>query len=137
MAVFERLYQYQSGLKETVSEVEKINKQLEKFVYIVAHDLKSPLTGMIGALTLLEQREAFGLDQEDVNEYINHSKEAATYLSDMINALLDYSRKSITQQTVEDVDTQELVGQIAKLLFPPRGIRIQIKGELPVVRATG
>ncbi|OIN61278.1 sensor histidine kinase [Arsenicibacter rosenii] len=132
--VFERLYQYQRELKETIGEVEKINKQLEKFVYIVAHDLKSPLTGMIGALSLLEQRESFKLTPDDVDEYIRHSKDASTYLSGMINALLDYSRKSITQQSIEEVDTQELVEQIARLLFPPRRIKIRINGRLPVLK---
>ncbi|WP_332369576.1 sensor histidine kinase [Spirosoma telluris] len=134
--VFERLYRYQQDLKQSMQQIERINKQLEKFVYVVAHDLKSPLTGIIGAMSLLEMaaEKPEGMQQEELLEYISHSKEASYYMSDMINSLLEYSRKSIDQQTIEQVDTQELAEQIARLLFPPKHIKIQIHGPLPVMR---
>ncbi|GAB3327945.1 response regulator [Larkinella ripae] len=130
--VFEQLYHYQQELKQTAQQLEKINKQLEKFVYIVAHDLKSPLVGMIAALSLLEMRnEEEVVPRNEIQEYVGHSKSAAFHLSDMINSLLEYSRKNVAQQTVEEVDVQELVEQIALLIFPPRHISIEIKGRLP------
>ncbi|QDK79741.1 response regulator [Spirosoma sp. KCTC 42546] len=133
--VFERLYRYQQELKQSVQQIERINKQLEKFVYVVAHDLKSPLTGIIGAMSLLEMasENPAGI-QDELLDYISHSKQASYYMANMINSLLDYSRKSIDQQTIEDVDVQELVEQIAKLLFPPKHITIQIHGPLPLMR---
>ena len=132
--VFEHLFQYQQELKQTATELEKINKQLEKFVYIVAHDLKSPLTGMIAALTMLDVKGEGALPPEDMEEYISHSKDAAYYLSNMINALLDYSRKSLTQQTIEEVNVQELVDQIAQLLFLPSRIQIRTTGYMPTLK---
>ncbi|MGM9506959.1 sensor histidine kinase [Larkinella sp. GY13] len=132
--VFEQLYHYQQELKQTALQLEKINKQLEKFVYIVAHDLKSPLVGMIAALSLLEMKnEEEVVPREEIQEYVGHSKSAAFHLSDMINSLLEYSRKNVAQQTVEEVDVHELVDQIALLIFPPRHISIEIKGQLPVL----
>ncbi|MVM34798.1 response regulator [Spirosoma sp. HMF4905] len=133
--VFERLYRYQQDLKQSVQKIEQINKQLEKFVYVVAHDLKSPLTGIIGAMSLLEMaaENPEGI-QDELLEYISHSKEASFYMANMINSLLEYSRTSIDQQTIEEVDVQELVEQIARLLFPPKHITIQIHGPLPVMR---
>ena len=133
--VFERLYRYQQELKQSLQQIERVNKQLEKFVYVVAHDLKSPLTGIIGAMSLLEMASENPVEmQNELLEYIAHSKEASYYMSDMINSLLDYSRRSMGQQTVEDVDVQELSEQIARLLFPPKHITIQIHGPLPVMR---
>ena len=52
----------------------------------------------------------------------------------MINSILDYSRKSLAQQTTEDVDVYELVQQIAYLLFPPQNITINISPDLPVIK---
>ncbi|MFC5410545.1 ATP-binding protein [Larkinella bovis] len=130
--VFEQLYHYQQELKQTAQQLETINKQLEKFVYIVAHDLKSPLVGMIAALSLLEMRnEEEVVPRDEIQEYVGHSKSAAFHLSEMINSLLEYSRKNVLQQTVEEVDVQELVEQIALLIFPPRHISIEIKDKLP------
>ncbi|MGA0555936.1 sensor histidine kinase [Larkinella sp. VNQ87] len=133
--VFEQLYHYQQELKQTAQQLEKINKQLEKFVYIVAHDLKSPLVGMIAALSLLEMRnEEETVPRDEIQEYVGHSKSAAFHLSEMINSLLEYSRKNVAQQTVEEVDVHELVEQIALMIFPPKHISIDIKDRLPVMQ---
>ena len=133
--VFEKLYFYQQNLKNTITELDKINKQLERFMYIVAHDLKSPLTGLIAALSLLEMRNEEGhFDQGEVVEYTGLAQSAAFYMSSMISELLEYSRKSIDQQTLEEVDTKELVDQVANLLFPPRHIRIRISELLPKLK---
>ena len=52
--VFEQLYFYQHDLKATAKELERINKQLERFVYIVSHDLKSPLASIITILSSMQ-----------------------------------------------------------------------------------
>lgn len=133
--VFEKLYFYQQNLKNTVTELNRINKQLERFVYIVSHDLKSPLTGLIAILSLLEmhQEESPALQEEAV-EYTGLAKAAAYYMSNMINDLLDYSQKSAGQQTLELVDTKELTQQISRLLFPPEHIQIRIDESMPTLR---
>ncbi|MFD2569454.1 response regulator [Spirosoma soli] len=133
--VFEKLYFYQQNLKNTVSELDKINKQLERFVYVVAHDLKSPLTGLIAALSLLEMRNEDGhFVKEEALEYTNLAKSAAYHMSTMISELLEYSRQSIDQQALEEVNVQELVTQIARLLFPPQHVRIHIIEPMPVLK---
>ncbi len=135
VTVFEKLFFYQQTLKNTATELERINKQLERFVYTVSHDLKSPLTGLIAILSLLEMRqeEEVFLQNEAV-EYTGLAKSAAHYMSTMIDDLLDYSQKSADQQTVEWVDTKELTQQITRLLFPPPHIQIQISASMPTVQ---
>lgn len=133
--VFEKLYFYQQNLKKTATELERINEQLERFVYIIAHDLKSPLTGLISVLYLLEIQANEGcLLKEEAIEYTSLAKSAAYHMSKMITELLEYSRQSIDQQTLEEVDTQELVEQIACLLFPPQHIHIRIAGPMPMLK---
>lgn len=133
--VFEKLYTYQQNLKNTATELDKINKQLERFVYIVAHDLKSPLTGLISVLYLLEmQANEGGLLKDEAIEYTGLAKSAAYQMSGMITDLLEYSRQSVDQQTIEEVDTRELIEQITRLLFPPRHIHIRIAGPMPVLK---
>lgn len=133
VAVFERLYFYQKGLKKAVTELEKINKQLEQFVFIVAHDLKSPLSGIITLLSVLENEPGV-VESQPVSQYVGILSNAAYHLSDMITSILEYSRKSIGEQHIEEVDVQELVQQIARLLFPPKHIRIEVKSGLPRMR---
>lgn len=129
--VFERLYFFQQELKKSVIDLERINKQLEKFVYIVAHDLKSPLSGIIGLLTILKSDSNINANKESA-EYLELLSSAAHHLSEMVTSILDYSRQSIDQQKVERVDVGELVSQIAFLLFPPKHIKIRGIGPLPI-----
>src|SRR5205085_11863013 len=110
--VFERLYFYQQNLKKTFLDLEIINKQLERFVYVVSHDLKSPLSSIITILSLLEKNDSINNDSylQSRIEMLTHSSH---HLSEMINSILDYSKKTISQQSIEEVDVHELVQQIA------------------------
>ncbi|RFM26521.1 sensor histidine kinase [Deminuibacter soli] len=131
--VFEQLYFYQQGLKNSLLEVERINKQLERFVYIVSHDLKSPLSAVITILSLMQTDDVVRQHPE-LQDNVEMLSQASMHLSDMINSILEYSRQSATQQTVEEVDVQELVHQIAYLLFPPKHIKITASPDLPTLK---
>jgi two-component system sensor histidine kinase/response regulator len=131
--VFERLYFYQQNLKKAFHDLEIINKQLERFVYVVSHDLKSPLSSIITILSLLEKNDYVNNDPY-LQSRIEMLSQSSHHLSEMINSILDYSRKTISQQSVEEVDVYELVQQIAYLLFPPENIKINISPGLPVIK---
>jgi len=128
--VFEKLYLYQRDLKNTLTEFERINTQLQRFVFIVSHDLKSPLASIIMMLELLQKNEKISHDSE-ASANVEMLSVAATYLSDMIVSILEYSRKSIAEQAIEEVNTRELAHQIVFLLFPPKHFEIHIKDTLP------
>ena len=132
--VFQQLHFHQRNLKRTAIELHKINKQLEKFVYIVAHDLKSPLTGLIAALSILEMENEDNHDDPESSEYVGYAKSAAYHMSNMINDLLEYSRKSISEQTIEEVNVQELLSQMVHLLFLPRHITVKIQESMPTLK---
>lgn len=130
--VFERLYFYQQSLKKASHDLEIINKQLERFVYVVSHDLKSPLSSIITILSVLEKNDCINNDSY-LQSRIEMLTQSSHHLSEMINSILEYSRKTISQQSIEEVDVYELVQQITYLLFPPENIRINISSDLPVV----
>lgn len=129
--VFEKLYHYQEQLKHANVELQHINKQLERFVFIVSHDLKSPLASIIILLSIIK-KNALVIAEPNVHENIDLVYMASCNLSEMIDSVLDYSRHSLSQQTIEEVDTQVLVSQIAFLLFPSPHIKIIVDDDLPV-----
>lgn len=132
VSVFEKLYRYQYELKEAMTEKEKVNKQLERFMYVVAHDLKSPLSGAIGLLALINEDERIQ-NAPDLNEYMKIVLGATNHLTEMITSMLEYTRQSDVEQTIEEVNVHELVTQLSKLLFPPANIHIDTVGRLPVL----
>lgn len=130
--VFERLYQQQQQLKQSKNDVERINKQLEKFVYIVSHDLKSPLSSIITLLSVIINKPEVRV-QQALAEKLDTVYMASTSLSSMIDSILDYSKQSLAHQHVEEVDTRVLVSEIAFLLFIPEHIKITISDDMPVM----
>ncbi|TAE16472.1 MAG: hybrid sensor histidine kinase/response regulator [Bacteroidetes bacterium] len=133
VAVFEKLYFFQTDLKQALANTEKVNKQLERFVYIVSHDLKSPLSGIITMLSLLECDDVI-MAHPELQNNIEMLSQASNHLSVMISSILDYSRQSVSQQTIEEVNINELVQQIAYLIFPPKHIHIEIVDDLPTLQ---
>jgi two-component system, sensor histidine kinase and response regulator len=130
--VFERLYFSQQELKQSLSDLEKVNKQLDRFVSIVSHDLKSPLSSIVTILSILRGNK-FVQGNEEVQEKLDMVYMGANHLADMINSILEYSKQSYAEQKIEEVDTYELVSQVAFLLFPPKQIKIKIAANLPVL----
>ena len=131
--VFEKMYFYQRDLKNSLSELGKVNKQLESFVSIVSHDLKSPLASIITILSSLKGNELLEKDEELLEKF-EWMYMSSIHLSDMINAVLEYSKQSLTEQTIEEVETYDLVNQVIFLLLPPAHIKVSVAGNLPVVR---
>jgi signal transduction histidine kinase len=133
--VFERLYFYQHELRQTLKEKELINGQLERFMHVVAHDLKSPLSGITGLLMLMKEEEEI-FRSSFLTEYTDMAINATTQLADMITAILDYSRENQFHDKVEDVDVSDLLNHLCRFLFPPAHIRIELEEGLPVIRTS-
>lgn len=65
--------------------------------------------------------------------YTDVAINATDMLSDMITAILDYSREHQLQHKEEEVDVYEMLVRQAALLFPPSHIHIDIQENLPVI----
>lgn len=133
--VFERLYFAQYHLQISLSDVEHINKQLERFVFIVSHDLKSPLSS-ISMLADLLQMDKKVQEEPELNEYVRIIATATKRLSEMIGSILEYSRTSRSQQNYEVVNTYQLVSEIIELSYLPVNFKTIIQKDLPVLKTT-
>lgn len=131
--VFEKLHFYQQQLKDSLLQIEKVNKQLEKFVYMVSHDLKSPLASIVTIMSSLKGNKVIESDPV-TSEKIDLVYVASNHLTEMIGLILAYSKQSFEQQTIEEVDVYELVNQTVFLLFPPKNFKIEVSGNLPVIK---
>ncbi|SFW12002.1 His Kinase A (phospho-acceptor) domain-containing protein [Chitinophaga sancti] len=133
--VFEQLYFYQDELKQTLKEKEQINGQLERFMHVVAHDLKTPLSGITGLLMLMQEEQEIK-SSTMLSEYMNMSVLAASQMADMITAILDYSKEHQFNNKTEDVEVSEMLQQQIKLLFPPANVRIEVGPDMPVLHTS-
>ncbi|MES2836465.1 MAG: ATP-binding protein [Bacteroidota bacterium] len=78
-------------LKEYALKLEKSNKDLEQFAYIVSHDLREPLRTISGYVQLLEQRYKGQLDS-DADEFIEFAVNGTKRMDNLIVDILAFSR---------------------------------------------
>jgi signal transduction histidine kinase len=71
---------------------------------------------------------------EELYDYMKLMLAASNHLIEMIGSILDYSRQSTTDQSIEEFDVHELVAEMARLLFPPSHITIGFDNHLPNIR---
>ena len=81
----------EQALQETRAKLERSNEDLEQFAYVASHDLQEPLRTVSSYLQLLERRYRDDFD-EDGQEFIDFAVNGAERMSEMIQALLEYSR---------------------------------------------
>lgn len=76
-------------LKEKNEELKKTNKELDQFIYSASHDLRAPLTSILGIVNLaeIETDEAF-------SNYLEMIRQSANKLDGFVKDLIDYYRNS-------------------------------------------
>lgn len=103
------------------------NEELERFSFMVAHDLKTPLRNISIYLSLYAKGD---LAKEQKNEYINLAKENCVDLHDSINDILEYSKVDYSESKFTEVDLNSILLQIKK------NYHIQLKQNLVNITST-
>ncbi len=130
--VFEDMYYFSEYLKQVIKEKSRINEQLNRYVYVVAHDLRAPLAGIISITDILNDHAELRLNSE-FREFFPLLRESATTLMEMIHSILVYSKESSEKGDLEEVAVHHLVSIIIRFLFPPKNIRFHVDEKLPTV----
>ena len=89
---------------EHVAQLEHINGELERFVYTVSHDLKSPIVSIQGFASILADDYAATLDK-DARHYLERIQKNAVAMEHLIKDLLDLSRVKRARNAFELLDT--------------------------------
>lgn len=106
----DRIAEQNSKLK--LADIEK-----NKFLSIVSHDLKSPFTGIIGLMQIIND-EYDTLDDETKKEYIHSINESIKNQFEFLDNLLSWSKIQFGKSQVNkmDLDLNLLIGRIFNLL---------------------
>ena len=97
------------------SEAESLNRDL---ITNVAHDLRTPLTSVIGYLDILKTKD--DLDEDTRNKYIGIAYAKASRMEGLVNDLFDFTRYRTNQVLLSRtrLDLKQLMTQVIDEFYP-------------------
>ena len=105
-------------LENSISELKKTNAELDKFVYSVSHDLRAPLSSMLGVIEISEEDTT----DEMMLTHLKMLKNSIKKLDGFILDILDYSRNARLEIKKEVIDFNEMLSDITQNLKYMGGI---------------
>jgi len=143
-------------LRDQTALLSEANGEIQRFVYIVSHDLRSPLVNIMGFASELDTwrkqifeqlaalRAQVGGEQasesdealrSDVEEALSFIKSSAAKMDRLIGALLKLSREGQRQFLPQSIDMSQLLqSTLEALAHQARDVNAKISiGELPAI----
>jgi signal transduction histidine kinase len=115
------------------AERDAARKELEAFTYAVSHDLRAPIRSIRGFAQILEEDYLDQLDEEG-KDSLQRVISSAAKISDMVDALLTYSRlgrKEVDKKTIDlSAMAREVAGDFALPIEVDPGLSVSADPEL-------
>lgn len=108
-------------------ELQKINLELDHFVYSISHDLRSPLLSIKGIIGLVLKSPSI---TEENKKFLEMTMSSATRLDNTIQEILDYSRNSRLDISNTSFDLKELIDVVFEDLKFAANTEIKLEYEL-------
>ena len=129
-AVEKKLNTARQTLRRRAQEAQQAEQRKNDLVMYLAHDIRTPLTSVIGYLSLLDEAEH--MPEQQRQRYVHLTLEKACRLEEMVNEFFEITRYHLQQIQLyrEEVDLCYLLVQMTEE-FDPIFAR---KGNTPVLR---
>lgn len=116
-------------LRKQNDELTKINKELDSFVYSVSHDLRSPLSSILGLVNVakLDTKKSM----ETIDNYFGMIERSVLKLDETLREILDYSHNARGELIITEVDLGQLIGNALEKLRHVKGFN-DIKKQIDI-----
>jgi PAS domain S-box-containing protein len=100
---------YQEKIITQNEELKKINKELDSFVYKASHDIRAPLTSIMGLVNLANRLNP---SEPELTDYFMHIRKSVVKLDEFVKELIDHSRNIRMAIVPEVIDFDVLIEEI-------------------------
>lgn len=109
-------------------QLAKTNQELDRFVYSASHDMRAPLSSLLGLIHLSEKTT----QPEEQQLYLSMMKERIKTMEGFIREVTDYSRNARLEVAPSKVVLRPMVNEIARALaFSVENRLVEIRFEIP------
>lgn len=108
----EELRAQQEDLMLSLSQLEERNFELDQIIYKTSHDIRSPLTSMMGLVNLVKAET----DVSKIKSYILLIENRITKLDEFVKSMLNFSKVSRTPVEKETIDFNKIIHECFKSL---------------------
>ena len=99
-------------LSKKIDELQKINDELNRFVYSTSHDLRSPLASVMGILNLAKMEQSV----EDPNGYLGMIETCVNKMDTFIQKIIEYYKSIRVEEENTKIDFNVLLDESIKLV---------------------
>jgi PAS domain S-box-containing protein len=124
--------EFENNLEQKNLQLAKINNQMEKFLYSTSHDLRSPITSILGLVNLARMHS---IDQTII-DYVGKIEASAQKLEKIIRDTISFSKTTYQNIHSEKVDFETIIWKIINTHhnddnFNRLKVEVTIRGEAP------
>jgi PAS domain S-box-containing protein len=122
-------------LIKMMRDLERSNKELERFAYVASHDLQEPLRKISMYLQMLEMNFKDKIDEKG-RKYIDIAVNSGSQMRNLIEDLLEYSHLSFNNDNPGNTDMNLVIEKVIKsftLQIQESGAQIEY-GKLPLLQ---
>jgi signal transduction histidine kinase len=124
-----------AAFEENIRTLKQSNEELERYAYITAHDLKSPLRAIDNLSKWIEEDIGDKLEGE-TREHMATLRQRVRRMEKLLNDTLEYSRSGrMIQEDNEIMNGKALVEDAVSLAAPPEGFTVNVNPAFMMVEA--
>jgi len=105
------LYETRRQLKKKITDLERTNDELTRFVYSTSHDLRSPLASVMGILNLARMENSV----TDPNNYMGMIETCMNKMDLFIQKIIEYYKSIRLEEELTTIDFNNMLGESIKI----------------------
>lgn len=116
--------------EDTIQLIQQRNEDLERFAYVAAHDLKTPVVNIITMGRLFQKLFGQILDEKG-KDIMNIITDSAGNLSLLVDGLLDYSKcEKVVKEKKQTIYIRDIKKEIESIFYDSPAVKITLQSTL-------
>jgi PAS domain S-box-containing protein len=108
-------------------QLAKTNEELDRFVYSASHDMRAPLSSLLGLINISEKTD----NVNELHAYLQMMKGRIKTMEGFIKEVTDYSRNTRLDLVLEKTDLEEVIRDVTQNLSDMTTGKVRIEIDLP------